>query len=166
MAKYLAIKTNDIDNGPGLRISVWFSGCPHRCLGCHNEDSWDKDLGKEFTSETINEIISLLDGDIKQDLSILGGEPLAPYNISSCIQLINKVKKTLPNTNVWLWTGYDIEQVIFLEPTYGDINADVIVEGKYIKSLHVNDKYKGSSNQRVIKHLESVNCGNIVFYTE
>ena len=166
MAKYLAIKTNDIDNGPGLRVSVWFSGCPHECNGCHNKECWNKELGKEFTDETINKIIEFLDGDIKQDLSILGGEPLAPYNIQSCIKLINEVRKRLPNTKIWLWTGYDIEEVVFLEPTYGDIKADVIVDGKYIKSLHINDKYRGSSNQRVIKHLESIDCGNIVLYTE
>lgn len=184
MAKYLAIKDNDIDNGPGLRVSVWFSGCPHKCRGCHNPESWDETQGKEFGNDTIDYIINLLEQDgIVQGLSILGGEPLAPYNIDATIDLISEVRKRKPNTSIYLWTGYEIEQIheiyeahgiptmehslLGYNRTYDNIlellDVDVIIDGKYSELLKVNDKLRGSSNQRIIKHRESLKSGKVIF---
>lgn len=168
MAKYLAIKDNDIDNGPGLRVSIWFSGCPHKCRGCHNEESWDETKGKEFGDDTIKYIIDLLEQDgIEQGLSILGGEPLASYNINATINLISEVRKRKPHTSIYLWTGYEIYQIHEVyEKIYDNIlellDADVIIDGRYSETLKTNDKLRGSSNQRIIKHRESLKTGNLV----
>lgn len=170
MAKYLAIKDNDIDNGPGLRVSVWFSGCPHKCKGCHNEESWDETKGRDFHLDTINKIIDMLDKDgLKQDLSILGGEPLAPYNVGATLELIRAVKLNLPETKIWIWTGYTIEQLAEMELPFIHNDSlleclddvDVIVDGRYVKAFHVDDNYRGSSNQRIINHKESIKTGTL-----
>lgn len=179
MAKYLAIKDNDIDNGPGLRVSVWFSGCPHKCRGCHNPESWDETQGKEFGEDTIDYIINLLDQDeITQGLSILGGEPLAPYNVDATIDLISEVRRRKPNTSIYLWTGYDIEEIHNIYESHGfptmehplktyngileQLDVDVVIDGKFSMSLKVNDKLRGSSNQRIIKHRDSLKSGKLI----
>ena len=167
MSKYLAIKNNDIDNGDGLRVSVWFSGCPHKCRDCHNSESWNENTGKDFTDETIDYIIELLNTGLSQDLSILGGEPLAPYNRQATIRLVNEVRKVIPGINIWLWTGYELEE-LGKESHNGnnlldELDVDVIIDGRYSKTLHVDDKYRGSSNQRIIDHKKSRNMGSLVF---
>lgn len=167
MGEYAAIKNNDIDNGPGLRVSVWFSGCPHKCRGCHNKETWDESLGEDFTIETITRIINMLDeGGVKQDLSILGGEPLAPYNIRSTMSLISAVRDAKPDVNIWLWTGYTVEE---LNDLYNDeypyvlsrIDVDVMIDGRYIEQFNSKDTYRGSSNQRIIDHQKSLETGDL-----
>lgn len=170
MGRYVAIKNNDIDNGPGLRVSVWFSGCPHKCKNCHNKEAWNEELGKDFTDETIDNIVSMLDGNgMKQDLSILGGEPLAPYNIGDTIALVNTVRKSRPDTSIWLWTGYTTEELNELYccediPILSQIEADVIIDGRYVQQFNNKDKYRGSSNQRIIDHQKSLKTGELNFY--
>lgn len=171
MSKYLAIKNNDIDNGPGIRVSVWFSGCPHKCKGCHNQDSWNKEAGKDFTGNTIKEVMLLLDDDLDQGLSILGGEPLATYNISATLSLIKAAREIRPDINIWLWTGYELKEAVDMYNAIGidivnDLDVDVLVDGRYIEYLHVDDKYKGSSNQRILCHKESVKCGKEIYYND
>jgi anaerobic ribonucleoside-triphosphate reductase activating protein len=172
MAKYIAIKDNDIDNGPGLRVSVWFSGCPHKCNGCHNPETWDETQGVDFDSVAIDNVINLLNKyGLTQGLSILGGEPLAPYNISATARLVTQAKLMYPNLNIWLWTGYDVTHLLHEDRYYYEArtildNVDVIVDGKYIKHLHEEHPYKGSSNQRVIDNKASMKIGKYVFYTE
>ena len=149
MARVLAIKTCDINNGPGLRVSVWFSGCEFHCKGCHNKSAWDFKQGKEFSSDIIEEVIDLLDGEVKQDLSILGGEPLHPINRKATLELCKEVKKRLPYVSIWLWTGYEYNEVKDLEITN---YLDVLIDGKFVEKLHKDELlYKGSSNQNVIK---------------
>lgn len=153
MANYMAIKTMDINNGPGLRVSVWFSGCHFKCNGCHNKEAWDFNAGKEFTKETVSSILSLLD-DEDIGLSILGGEPFHPNNVDALFNLVAETKAAYPDKSIWIWTGYKIESLVDRRDPKVDFiidNINVIVDGLFDETLKINGlKYKGSSNQRVI----------------
>lgn len=145
--RYLDINDYDISNGPGLRVSFWVAGCPHHCKGCHNSWTWNPDQGEEFNKDVIDKVLYLLDCDgIHKDLSILGGEPLAPYNIDGVIELCKEVKNKRPDTNIWIWTGYHVEEFngneIFKY-------VDTIIDGPFKQELFIKHKYYGSSNQKI-----------------
>lgn len=149
-----SVITNDLANGTGLRVSVFVSGCPHHCEGCHNPELWDKNVGTEMTSDAIDKIIYELRKDgIKRDLSILGGEPLAPYNIKEVGYLITCIRKKVPDLNIWIWTGYTYEDLRnFDNPDieYVLSKINVLVDGPFIKEQKVGDHpWRGSSNQRI-----------------
>jgi len=146
--RYNKIRCMDISNGPGIRVSIFFQGCHFHCKGCFNEDTWDFNLGIEFTDSTIDKIIDLLKPDHYQGLSILGGEPLHPYNVNGVIKLCNKVKEKYPNKDIWLWTGFefDLKKELLLNSP-----IDVAVCGPFeIDKKDIRLKYRGSSNQEVI----------------
>lgn len=146
--KIASILNNDLANGPGVRTSIFVSGCPHHCPGCHNQELWDGNVGTEVTDATVPYIIDLLTEDgIERGLSILGGEPLAPENIDGVTKLCRAVKEALPNLNIWLWTGYD-----FAEKKFCDIMniVDVVVDGRFIADLKPGiHPWRGSSNQKI-----------------
>lgn len=151
MANYTKIYSCDIVNGEGIRTSVFFSGCPHRCKGCFNEETWDKEIGKPFTFETICEILQTLDNDYTDGVSVLGGEPLAPYNIDATISLCQNIKIKYPNKTIWLWTGYKIEN---LNDRQKEIfkYVDIIIDGPFVEDLKdLTLDWRGSSNQRILK---------------
>ena len=132
--RYLDIKDFDINNGEGIRVSLWVSGCEFRCRGCHNAHTWDKEVGELFTEETAEYLFELMDKDIPKDLSILGGEPLAEYNRDEILQLCIKFKNRFPNKNIWLWSGYTIEQIKKDFPQILDY-IDVLIDGLYFERL-------------------------------
>ena len=110
--KYAGIIKNDIANGPGIRVSFWVQGCPHKCYNCQNPETWDFNGGKEFTAETLQEIKDALTANgIMRNLSILGGEPLCQENLFLTMLVIKEVKEQFPNINIYLWTGYTIEEL-------------------------------------------------------
>lgn len=152
---YSVIKDCDIADGEGVRISLFVSGCRHHCKGCFNQETWDFNYGKEFTDNTIDFIIDLLDKPYISGLSILGGEPLEPENCLSVAHLIKVVRNTLPTKNIWLWTGFylsDLKTRTDESLTYILNNVDYIVEGPFIENLKdVSLKFRGSSNQNIIK---------------
>ncbi|CAL6100836.1 Anaerobic_ribonucleoside-triphosphate reductase [Hexamita inflata] len=142
------LKNNDIVNGPGLRVSVWLNGCPHKCKGCHNQQLWDY---KPSIPYNVDEIVKLMCTGIQKDLSILGGEPLAPENVNITLKICQAVKQILPDRNIWLWTGYDYEQVKDFEVMK---LIDVLVDGKFIQEKKdVSLQYRGSTNQRILNPL-------------
>jgi anaerobic ribonucleoside-triphosphate reductase activating protein len=146
--RYASVLDMDLNNGEGVRVSLWVSGCPHECVGCHNEDLWDKDTGITFSTWTLSNLIELLDRDISKNLSILGGEPLAPYNVEDVTEICRIIKFYHPNKNIWLWTGYNWDEVKEL-PIMKYL--DVVVDGKFeIELADPTLLFKGSSNQRVI----------------
>ncbi|KGM93449.1 hypothetical protein Z955_14995 [Clostridium botulinum C/D str. DC5] len=152
----------DINNGEGVRVSLWVAGCPHECDGCHNECYWDKTVGKEFTYKDSNKIIDLLEKDISKDFSILGGEPLAPYNIDTVTELCKQIKFKYLNKNIWIWTGYQYENFKDKEIMK---YIDVLIDGKFIKELYDRElKWRGSSNQRIIDVQKSLQQGKVVLY--
>ena len=144
---YIGLNKYDTANGPGIRVSLFVSGCTLRCKGCFNPESWNFKAGKEFTDETLKQLCSYLDKDYIQGLSILGGEPLEPENEPTVAALCKTVKHFYPNKTIWLWTGktYDIiKDLPIME------YIDTVVAGPYEQDLHIDHCYYGSSNQQII----------------
>lgn len=160
--KYSQIRSLDIANGPGCRVSIFVSGCEHRCKGCFNPDTWNFDFGKEFTEDTLRSILELSKPDHISGLSILGGEPLHPRNIAEVCRLARRFKEAYPEKDIWLWTGYLLEDVF---EDLVDSEIDVVVDGKFVEELKdLRLKYRGSSNQRVIDLKETICTGVIKVY--
>lgn len=145
---YSIIKQLDIANGPGCRVSIFVSGCEHRCKNCFNPETWNFNYGKAFTDQTVEALLELLKPDHISGLSILGGEPLHPQNREGVLDLVRKVKSVYPSKSIWIWTGYLWEEVS--NDLVGS-GVDVVVDGKFVEELKdLRLKYRGSSNQRVI----------------
>lgn len=153
--RYADIKPVDLNNGDGINISLWVSGCPHKCFGCHNRELWDKQVGKEFDLDTICDILKLMDRPWKPDLSILGGEPLADYNYWDICSLCLVIKESFPDRKIWLWTGYELEDLG--EKTEILHHIDYLITGKFdITQKEEGLKYRGSKNQIVWKVEEGI----------
>lgn len=160
--KYSQIRSLDIANGPGCRVSIFVSGCEHRCKGCFNPATWNFDFGKEFTEDTLRGILKLAKPDYISGLSILGGEPLHPRNIAEVCRLARRFKEAYPEKDIWLWTGYQLEDIF---ENLVDSEIDVVVDGKFVEELKdLRLKYRGSSNQRVIDLKETLCTGAIKGY--
>lgn len=146
--KYLNILDCDIIDGDGVRVTLFVSGCPHRCRGCHNPESWDAFSGKEFTEETIERIEKLLDRDFVDGLTLSGGDPLFFQNRPEITKLCKRIKEKFPQKTIWLYTGYEYEEVRALEVfDY----VDVVVDGPFKIDLRdVSLAFRGSPNQRII----------------
>ena len=170
MAKINTIKEYDVANGPGVRMSVWFQGCPHKCTGCFNEETWDKDGKGDVYNEThLQKIISILSSSpVHKDLSILGGEPLVNYNIDAVIDICKNIKKVFPNVQIWIWSGFLFETLIKLEKFQELVNYfDVLVDGKFeIDKKDLTLMYRGSSNQRVIDIKETLQNNNQIKFLD
>lgn len=149
---YGEIILNDIANGPGVRVSLFVSGCRNHCKGCFNPETWDFVFGKPFTKETEDEIISALRPSWIQGLSILGGEPMEPENQEVLVPFLERVKAELPDKDIWLYSGYNYEALLGskLLPL-----VDVLVDGPFIEAeKDISLSFRGSRNQRII-HLKN-----------
>lgn len=159
--RYNTIRQMDIANGPGCRISIFVQGCEFNCPGCFNGVARDFKGGTEFTDQTFDLLVELTKPDYIAGLSILGGEPLHPQNRQATLDLVKKFKSVYPNKNVWVWTGFLWEEVA--SDVIGS-GIDVLVDGRFVEELKdLRLKYRGSSNQRVIKVNEST-ADNITIY--
>jgi anaerobic ribonucleoside-triphosphate reductase activating protein len=171
---YGEIKNCDIANGIGVRVSLFVSGCTHRCKGCFNEQTWDFNFGQPFTSETENYILNCLSPSYIKGLTILGGEPLEKENQAALLPFVKKVREVYPEKNIWCYTGYDFEKDVISKmfenlPYTKELISlfDVVVDGRFIEELKdITLKFRGSSNQRVIDVKESLNKNKIVLYME
>ena len=163
--RYNKIKKNDTANGSGVNVSVYFQYCPHRCTGCFNKETWDKNGGKPYTDKVKNEIIDSLNANgAERGLCVLGGEPLCPENVDGVIDLCKSVKEKYPDKMIWLWTGYLLEN---FDKKQQQIMAyiDVIIDGPFIlQQRNLNLDFKGSENQRVVDVKKSLDTGEIVLY--
>lgn len=149
---YLQYYPVDVVNGEGTRCTLFVSGCEHLCKGCHNSTSWDARKGILFDQAMEDQIIQdLSDSRIHRDgLSLSGGDPLFPPNLSAILQLVKRVKSELPEKNIWLWTGYTLET---LTQDQQEIihYIDVLIDGKFeLEKRDLSLPWRGSSNQRVI----------------
>ena len=145
---YGAIKKVDIANGPGVRVSLFVSGCRNHCKGCFQPETWDFDYGQPFTEETEKEIIKALRPSWIQGLSILGGDPMEPENQEALLPFLRSAKEELPGKDVWLYTGYRLEDVSG-SPLLPYV--DVVVDGPFIEAeKDISLAFRGSSNQRII----------------
>ena len=166
---YTGIKWYDVANGPGARISLFVSGCPHHCPACFNSEAWDYLNGEVFTVAVEDEIIKVL---YKQDidgLSLLGGEPFAPANQVVMYLFVKRIRKVLPDINIWAYSGYTWEQLISdnIQPVSRELLllCDVLVDGPFLQNLRdIKLQYRGSSNQRIIKVQESYQKGEVVLW--
>lgn len=154
--RYAGIIYNDFAAAPGVSLSFFTQGCPFRCKGCHNQQTWDFNGGHEFTVETLNHIISGLTANgIKRTLCIMGGEPLCPENRFLVDMVIKEVKKTLPDIKIYIWTGYLYEGLQqesdnHLQSILAETN--VLIDGPYIEEERdITLPLRGSRNQRVIQ---------------
>ncbi len=148
MMRYNKIRKMDIADGPGVRVSIFLQGCTFKCPGCFNPETHDFAGGKEFTAETLNELLRLCEAGYVKGLSILGGEPLHPQNIAGTIEIAKAFKQKFPEKTIWLWSGFLFENVV--DKKIFDY-IDVMVDGQFKKDLSSPMlKYCGSSNQRVI----------------
>lgn len=146
---YSGINFCDTANGPGVRVSLFVSGCSLHCKGCFNKEAWDRYYGNKFTFATLYDIVKALEEPHISGLSILGGDPLEPYNEETLEIVCRCIKEQFPDKTIWLWTGLKYEDVKD-HPIMKYI--DVLVDGPFIERKKVNEKakYYGSSNQRVI----------------
>ena len=168
---YATIKNCDIANGPGVRVSLFVSGCTHRCPGCFNEVAWDFDYGKPFTESTEALLLNMLKPDYVQGLTLLGGEPFEPRNQGAIVAFLRKVKETYPNKSIWAFSGYLFDKDI-LSGRLGDTSEyvsylDVLVDGPFIESRkNLNLRFRGSDNQRLIDVPASLKSGEIVLWQD
>ncbi|MCQ2381966.1 MAG: anaerobic ribonucleoside-triphosphate reductase activating protein [Clostridia bacterium] len=162
MLRYQKIRKMDIANGPGVRVSIFLQGCEFYCDGCFNPETHDFSCGKEFTDDSLKELLHLCEADYVQGLSILGGEPLHPRNIAGTIKIAKSFKERFPSKTSWVWSGYSFENVV--DKTIFDF-IDVIVDGLFKKELaNPMLKYRGSSNQRVIDVKRTQQTGQVVLW--
>ena len=157
---YGKIKNFDIANGEGVRVSLFVSGCRNRCPGCFNPETWNFEYGQEFTWDTLHEIEKLLQDPNIRGLSILGGDPFELENVKWVETLCAYVKHNLLGKDIWVWTGYSLEDV-WEEKALKYI--DVLVDGKFEQDKKdLTLKWRGSSNQRVIDIRETFKTGEVV----
>lgn len=166
---YAEIKKCDISNGPGIRVSLFVSGCDHHCKNCFNPETWDYNYGQPFTNKTVMEIIALLKPDNVSGLTLLGGDPLMSNNIKDVADLCCIVKTLYPKKTIWCFTGYTWEYLMVYKKKNDYLNellkyVDVIVDGPYIeeqKDLML--KFRGSKNQRIIDVQKAIREINEIF---
>lgn len=169
---YSGIKTYDIANGPGIRLSLFVSGCTHHCKGCFNANTWDFDAGQPFTKETEDYIIEQLGQDCYQGMTLLGGEPMEPVNQKGLLPLVRRFKETYPEKDLWCYTGYLYDRDLLGRfakemPETEELLSyiDVLVDGEFVLALKdVTLLFKGSSNQRTIDVKRSRKEGKIVIW--
>ena len=154
--RYSGIIFNDMSAAPGICLTFFTQGCPHRCSGCHNPETWSYDGGLEFTSDTLRQVLTgLKKNDINRTFCIMGGEPLCDRNIFLTALLIQEVKKNYPDQKIYLWSGYVYEDLLNRKDNKTNYildNIDCLVDGPFIKELKdVTLPMRGSSNQRIIK---------------
>lgn len=156
---YAIIKYPDVANGPGVRVSLFVSGCRRRCKGCFNSEAWDFEYGQEFTGETLHELVGLLKNEHVAGLSILGGDPFEPENREAVYEICKLVKFLHPQKDIWVWTGYLWEDLKDLSVFR---YVDVLVDGPFkIEQKDLTLPYCGSSNQRVIDVQKSLASGEV-----
>ena len=159
--RYNLIRKMDISNGPGVRVSVFMQGCAFHCKNCFNPETWDFEGGKEFTDETIDEILELCNQSHIKGLSILGGEPMHPKNIEATTKLAKEFKEKYPEKTLWVWSGFLFDKDLKDKEALKYI--DVLVDGQYKDELHdFTLKWRGSSNQRVIDVQKSLDQNEVI----
>lgn len=161
--RYARIKENDVINGEGVNVSVYFQGCEHYCKGCFNAVTWDFNGGKEFTDKEIEYIIDCLDkNNVKRNLSILGGEPMHPKNIKGVMELCRRVKAAKPEKKIYVWSGYLFEELVDMYGIETFEDMDILIDGKFEEEeKDLTLLLRGSKNQRVID-LKKSSKNNVV----
>lgn len=156
---YGNIKECDIADGPGVRVSLFVSGCRHHCKGCFNPETWDFEYGELYTEETQEKILKLLAPGYIKGFTLLGGEPFEPENQRELVKLLKRIKEEYPGKDVWCYSGYlydaDLAEggSVYTEVTEEMLSyIDVLVDGEFVEELKdFSLAFRGSSNQRIIE---------------
>ncbi len=171
---YGTLKTYDIADGEGVRVTLFVSGCTNHCPGCFQPETWDFYYGKPFTEETEQEILEALDKEYIQGLTLLGGDPMEIENQRALIPLLKKVRQQLPEKDIWCYTGFVYEKDLLpggrrhIEVTDEMLSMiDVLVDGPYVEKLrNISLKFRGSENQRVIDLKKTRQEGRVIHYLD
>lgn len=169
---YGAIKKFDIADGPGVRVSLFVSGCTHHCRECFQPETWNFDYGQPFTEETEQELFEALDREYICGLTLLGGEPFEPQNQRVLVPFLRRVKERFPEKSIWSYTGYTLETDL-LSPSRARCEVtdemlsmlDVLVDGEFVlEKKNIRLRFRGSENQRLIDLKETLATGNTVLW--
>ncbi len=169
---YATIKYNDISNGPGVRVSLYVSGCRNHCKNCFNPETWDFNYGEPFTKEVENKIIEAMKPAHIKGFTLLGGDPFEPENVKALLPFMKRLRAIYPQKSFWCFTGYDYERDL-LTGKLGDHDEviellgtlDVLVDGRFVEELKdLNLRFKGSSNQRTILVKKSLETDEVVLW--
>ena len=169
---YATIKWYDISNGPGVRVSLYVSGCRNCCKNRFNPETWDFNYGQPFTEEIENKILDAMEPEYIRGFTLLGGDPFEPENAEVLAPFMRKMRKRYPEKSLWCFTGYDYERDL-LTGKKGDPETvmkilrclDVLVDGRFVEELKdLNLRFRGSSNQRIILVKESLKRDKIVLW--
>ena len=171
---YGEIKDCDIANGPGVRVSLFVSGCTNHCENCFQPQTWDFCYGQPFTEETEEKILSMLSPAYIKGLTILGGEPFEPKNQERLLPFVKKVREAYPNKTIWSFSGFTYEELCdtsaYANCEYTDellSLIDVLVDGRYVEKLrNISLRFRGSENQRLINIPETKRAGKVVLWDE
>ena len=175
---YHNITYPDMNNGDGLRVVLWLSGCSHHCFNCQNPQTWDVNSGIPFDESAKEELFRELEKDYISGLTLSGGDPLHEANLDGVLDLVNEIRLSFPNKSIWLYSGYDYQKVMRQLPnlaTKENYNmykrqqiikqCTVMVDGRYIDSQrNPSKKWAGSNNQHVIDIQQSLQKGEIVLW--
>ncbi len=169
---YGAIKKFDIADGPGVRVSLFVSGCTHHCRECFQPETWNFDYGQPFTEETEQELFEALDKEYICGLTLLGGEPFEPQNQRVLVPFLRRVKERFPEKSIWSYTGYTLETDL-LSPSRARCEVtdemlsmlDVLVDGEFVlEKKNIRLRFRGSENQRLIDMKKTLATGNTVLW--
>ncbi len=171
---YGALKKTDIANGPGVRVSLFVSGCTHHCKDCFNPETWNFKYGEEYTDKVTEEVLEALEPSYIKGLTILGGEPFEPDNQRGLLELYRKVKETYPQKSIWVYSGYTLEKDLLsesrarIEITDEILSMiDVLVDGEFVlEQKNITLKFRGSENQRIIRLQESLAAGETILLND
>ncbi len=165
---YAAIKKTDIANGPGIRVSLFVSGCRHACKGCFNREAWSFTYGLEFDDTAQRNVIDALDHEYIAGLSLLGGEPFEPENQYPLVMFLENVRRTFPHKTVWCYSGFTFEELY--SGTVGEYasdllsHIDVLVDGRFEQDkTDLSLLFRGSDNQRILDVKRSLAEGRAVW---
>ena len=182
--RFASMRALDISNGENVGVSLFVQGCDRHCFNCFNPETWDFNGGKEWTEETKNKFLKLIDRPYIKRVSLLGGEPLAEQNLDDVLSLVKEIRISFPDKTIWLYTGYNFD---LLKSKYNEYkytpfaantdewltrweiisNVNVLVDGEYIdEQKDLTLKFRGSKNQRVIDIPESLKQGKVVLYCD
>ncbi|MBR0028349.1 MAG: anaerobic ribonucleoside-triphosphate reductase activating protein [Clostridia bacterium] len=161
---YAGIKKTDVANGPGVRVSLFVSGCRHHCKGCFNSETWDFNYGALFDDVVMDEIMAALEPEYIEGFTVLGGEPFEPENRATVLEVIKKVREKHPDLSIWCYSGFLFEVLRDTEVSRDILRLiDVLVDGRFVEEKkNLRLKFRGSENQRLIDVPRSLEEGEVV----
>lgn len=168
---YCALRNCDVANGPGMRVTLFVSGCTNHCPGCFQPETWDFAYGDPFTQETQDRILEMLAPEYISGLTLLGGDPFEPDNQRALVPLLKAVKARYPKKTIWAYTGFLLDAELQQDGSHPRCEVtdemlqylDVLVDGRFVEAQKdIRLRFKGSANQRIIDMPKTLAAGEVV----